>query len=182
MTLPVIMMEFPAWIGEVVDWERGYRGDEERMRGAIALARENVVREKGGGFGALVIDRRDGRPAGAGVNLVLGTGISVLHAEITAIMMAHARLGPRDLGDYELVTSCEPCAMCLGATLWSGVSRLVCGAAREDALAVGFDEGPVFEASYDYLRERGVELARGILRQEASAVLRLFRERGGEVY
>ena len=28
---------------------------------------------------------------------------------------------PSSTGNYELFTSCEPCAMCLGAILWSGV-------------------------------------------------------------
>jgi tRNA(Arg) A34 adenosine deaminase TadA len=182
MTMPPITIACPAWVDEVVDWEKGYQGDEELMRVAVALARENVLREKGGGFGALVVERESGRPVAAGVNLVLGTGNSVLHAEITAIMMAHVRLGSRDLGGHELVTSCEPCAMCLGATLWSGVSRLVTGATRDDATAAGFDEGPVFDASYAYLRDRGIEIARGILRAEASEVLKLYRERGGEVY
>ena len=36
----------------------------------------------------------------------------------------------------ELFTSCEPCAMCLGGTLWSGVKRLVCAATAEDRKSV----------------------------------------------
>ena len=44
---------------------------------------------------------------------------------------------------FELFTSCEPCAMCLGASLWSGVKRMVCGATKDDAQAIGFDEGKV---------------------------------------
>jgi tRNA(Arg) A34 adenosine deaminase TadA len=182
MTMPRITIACPAWVDEIVDWERGYKGDEELMRVAVALARENVLREKGGGFGALIVERGSGRPVAAGVNLVLGASNSVLHAEITAIMMAHTRLGSRDLAGHELVTSCEPCAMCLGATLWSGVSRLVAGATRADATAAGFDEGPVFDASYAYLRDRGIEITRGVLHAEASDVLSLYRERGGEVY
>jgi tRNA(Arg) A34 adenosine deaminase TadA len=72
--------------------------------------------------------------------------------------------------------------MCLGAALWSGVRGLVCGATREDATAVGFDEGPVFAESWEYLERRGVRIARGVLRTEASAVLQLYRDTGGAIY
>ncbi|HVG39005.1 MAG TPA: hypothetical protein VM870_06955, partial [Pyrinomonadaceae bacterium] len=77
---------------------------------------------------------------------------------------------------------CEPCAMCLGATLWSGVKRVVCGATREDARQLNFDEGPVFADSYSYLSERGIEIVRGVRRTEARAVLELYRLGSGTIY
>ena len=83
---------------------------------------------------------------------------------------------------HELFTSCEPCAMCLGATLWSGVKRVVCAAAREDATRLHFEEGPVFPESYTYLEERGIRIDRNILRDEARAVLEQYRVRGGKIY
>jgi tRNA(Arg) A34 adenosine deaminase TadA len=72
--------------------------------------------------------------------------------------------------------------MCLGATLWSGVRRLVTAADRTDATALRFDEGPVFPESYAYLEERGVEVSRGVLRPEAVAVLELYQREGGSIY
>jgi tRNA(Arg) A34 adenosine deaminase TadA len=104
-----------------------------------------------------------------------------------ALMMAQARLGSFTLREnpgprYELYSSCEPCAMCLGATLWSGVTRLVFAATREDATRLNFDEGPVFPASYEYLRERGIVIERGRLRDEANAVFELYVKRGGPIY
>lgn len=177
----------PPWLGEVVDWEHRYDGAEARMRVAIALARANVLRDGGGPFGAAIFERDSGRIIAAGVNRVQQLGNCTLHGEMVAIMLAQARVGSYTLDEpempaHELVTSCEPCAMCLGATLWSGVRRLVFGARREDACAVGFDEGPVFPESHAYLRERGIEIAGGILRDEARAVLELYVERGGRVY
>src|SRR3954462_5000499 len=86
------------------------------------------------------------------------------------------------LPDHELVTSCEPCAMCLGATLWSGVRRLVYGATREDAARLQFDEGPVFPESYRYLESRGIEVVRGVLRDEAAEVLERYRAKSGPIY
>jgi tRNA(Arg) A34 adenosine deaminase TadA len=81
-----------------------------------------------------------------------------------------------------MFSSCEPCAMCLGATLWSGVERLVCGAARDDASRLDFEEGPVFPESYKYLEDRGIEIVRNVLRDEAKSVLELYRATGGRVY
>jgi tRNA(Arg) A34 adenosine deaminase TadA len=87
-----------------------------------------------------------------------------------------------DLPPHALVTSCDPCAMCLGATLWSGVRDLECGALRDDAVRIGFDEGPVFPASWEYLEARGVRVRRGIRRTAAAAVLEDYRRGGGIIY
>lgn len=177
----------PDWVEHAVDWSARYGSDEERMRLAVELARQNVLRGSGGPFGAGIFEAKAGRLVAAGVNSVTRLGNSVLHAETLAIMLAQARIGTYALGaadgeSYLLVTSCEPCAMCLGATLWSGVRALVCGATREDATAVGFDEGPVFAESWAYLERRGVRIARGVLRDEAGSVLELYRAGGGAIY
>ena len=79
---------------------------------------------------------------------------------------------------FELFTSCEPCVMCLGATLWSGVSRIVCAATKDDAQAIGFDEGPVFEASYEHLERAGVKVTRNVMREEAACVLQRYAKSG----
>jgi len=157
------------------------------MKLVIGLARENVKRDTGGPFGAAVFDVASGKAVAVGVNLVVQEHNSVFHAEMVALLMACQRLSSHTLGAagmpvHEVTASCEPCAMCLGAVLWSGAKRLVCGATREDALRVGFDEGPVFPESYSYLEDRGIEIERGIMRAEAAEVLDLYRERGGEIY
>ena len=72
--------------------------------------------------------------------------------------------------------------MCLGAVLWSGVSRVLTGASREDATRLGFDEGPVFPESYRYLESRGIRFDRQVLRAEAVTVLEEYRRQGGVVY
>jgi len=62
------------------------------------------------------------------------------------------------------------------------VSRLVIGATRDDATAIGFDEGPVFTESYAYLAERGVVTVRDVRRGEAASVIRAYGDRGGPIY
>lgn len=187
MLLPPINIHYPEWLPASVDWNKTYRTDEEKMLLAIGLSRGNVERDTGGPFGAAVFSRRDGRLISIGVNLVVPNRNSVLHGEIVALMMAQARLEHFSLrqtgqSEHELATSCEPCAMCLGATLWSGVTRLICGAHRDDAEKVNFDEGPVFPESYEYLRAKGIEVVREVCRPEAAAVLELYQKRQGVVY
>jgi tRNA(Arg) A34 adenosine deaminase TadA len=185
--IPPLRIDYPAWVDSVVDWDRGYTSDQERMRLAIELSRQNVERGTGGPFGAAIFESESGRLVSVGMNSVVRLNNCTLHAEVLACMMAQARLEcftlRRDGGPaYELVTSCEPCAMCLGATLWSGVRRLVCGAGRDDALRLGFDEGPVFPESYAYLEARGIRVEHAMLRDEANAVLELYRARSGPIY
>lgn len=185
--IPPLVIDYPAWVETVVDWERAYNTDEERMRLAILLSRENVERDTGGPFGAAVFEMESGRLVAVGMNSVVRLNNCMLHGEGMAVMMAQSRLDCFTLRSddgplYELVTSCEPCAMCLGTTLWSGVRRLVCGAGRNDALRLGFDEGPVFPESYAYLEARGIRVVHGMLRDEANAVLELYRARQGPIY
>lgn len=177
----------PDWVRAVVPWDRPCSTAEARMDVAVALARANVERDVGGPFGAVVYDLDSGRPVAAGVNLVEHADNAVLHAEIVAMMFAQAAVGrytlhAPDSPPYALATSCEPCAMCLGAVLWSGLRYLECGATRDDAVRIGFDEGPVFPASWEYLEARGVRVRRGVRRDAAAGVLEEYRRRGGRIY
>jgi tRNA(Arg) A34 adenosine deaminase TadA len=182
-----IRLTLPPWVDHFLEKFPPCRTEEEKMRLAVSLARENVIQGTGGPFGAAVFREPGHELVSVGVNGVERLNNSVAHAEMMAIMGAEARLGSYTLrtpaGElHELFTTCEPCAMCLGAVLWSGLTRLVCGAGRQDALALGFEEGPVFPESYRYLEVRGVEIVRGLLAEEARAVLRLYQERNGRVY
>jgi tRNA(Arg) A34 adenosine deaminase TadA len=184
---PVVCVEYPDWVDSVVDWEQPYRTDEERMRVAIAVARANVERATGGPFGGAIFEALSGRLVAVGMNSVVRLNNCTLHGEMMAFMMAQRRLGSFTLNApnlpvHELFTSCEPCAMCLGATLWSGVQRVVYGATREDASQLSFEEGPVFPESYRYLEDRGIRIVRNVLRDEARAVLELYRAKGGKIY
>src|SRR5690349_7251446 len=182
-----VHVDYPAWVADVVAWDTRYRTDEERMRLAIRLSRENVEHETGGPFGAAIFERESGRLVAVGMNSVVRLHNCTLHGEMVAFMMAQRRLGSFTLNaphlpTHELVTSCEPCAMCLGATLWSGVRRVVYGATREDAARLHFDEGPVFPESYHYLEERGITIVRNLLRDEAVAVLEQYQAQSGTIY
>jgi tRNA(Arg) A34 adenosine deaminase TadA len=184
---PLVHVEYPDWVDSVVDWEKIRSTDEDRMRLAIAVARANVERATGGPFGAAVFEATSGRLVAVGMNSVVRLNNCALHGEMMAFMMAQHRvasftLKAPHLPVHELFTSCEPCAMCLGATLWSGVQRVVYGAAREDASKLDFEEGPVFPESYRYLEDRGIRIVRNVLRGEARGVLEMYRAKGGKIY
>jgi tRNA(Arg) A34 adenosine deaminase TadA len=187
MSFPKVTLELPAWVEELDLRDREYPTLEDRMGLVVELARQNVERGTGGPFGAAIFEGGTGRLLAPGMNLVVPSGCSVAHAEMVAIMVAQQAVGDFDLGaegrpDYDLFASTEPCAMCFGATPWSGVRRLVCGARDEDARAVGFDEGAKLPDWAAALEERGIAVVRDVCREEAAAVLRDYAESGGQIY
>jgi tRNA(Arg) A34 adenosine deaminase TadA len=182
-----LVIDLPPWAAAREEDHRRYATDEERMRLVVEIAAANVAQGTGGPFGAAVFESESGRLVSLGVNSVVRLQNSVLHAEMVAFMRAQARVGTYSLAapgkaEHTLYSSCDPCAMCLGAALWAGVRRIVCGATRQDAVALRFDEGPVFPESYDYLVRRGIEVVHGVLREEARATLEAYRAKGGIIY
>jgi tRNA(Arg) A34 adenosine deaminase TadA len=181
-----LLIDLPPWAAAREQDNGRYARDEDRMRVAIDLAAANVTQGTGGPFGAAIFDGH-GQLVAVGVNSVVRLRNSALHAEMVAFMRAQARIGDYSLAaagvpPHALYSSCDPCAMCLGAALWAGVTRIVCGATRQDALNLQFDEGPVFPESYAYLRSRGIDVVHEVLREEARATLEHYRARGGVIY
>lgn len=109
---------------------------------AVALAVANVA-DGGGPFGALVV--RDGVLLASGVNRVVPTLDPTAHAEVVAIRGACRELGDFALAGATLYSSCEPCPLCLAATLWARIGRVVYTATRADAEAAGFDDRRFYE-------------------------------------
>jgi len=183
-----IVLRLPEWVESFVGRQgAAFDSVETKMRLAIQLARRNIEHKTGGPFGAAIFEMNSGRLVSVGVNLVQPSNCSILHAEMVAIVLAQQTVGSYDLGgegrpSHELVTSAEPCAMCLGAIPWSGVRRVVCGATGEDACAIGFDEGAKPTDWVGELHKRGIAVVRDILREEARSVLRQYTDLGGVIY
>ena len=178
MTQPQpLVITIPAYVDELVLRAGALQDDEAFVRLAIALSAENV--EQGGApFGAVV--GQGDRVVAAGVNRVLSSGMSIAHAEIVALMRAQQvmQAGP----ELTLYTSTEPCCQCYGAVVWSGVTRLVCGATTSDAEAIGFDEGPKPERWQAELEKRGIRVREGLCSNEAREVLQRYADRGGRIF
>lgn len=160
---------------------------EERMQWVVGLSGMNVRHGSGGPFAAAVFDSETSLPVAAGVNIVTSANASIAHAEVVALTLAQQSVGSFDLGarglpEYELVSSSEPCCMCFGAILWSGVRRLSFGARAGDVCRIGFDEGPKPADWIGEMERRGIRVRAEICRQEAVAVLHDYQEQGGLIY
>lgn len=110
---------------------------------AIRLAVSNVS-EGGGPFGAVVVTP-DGK-VHEGVNRVTRDNDPTAHAEVVAIRRAAADTASFDLTGSVLYTSCEPCPLCLSATLWARIGEVYYAADRHGAARAGFDDA----LFYDY--------------------------------
>ncbi|GGT62233.1 nucleoside deaminase [Streptomyces purpureus] len=104
---------------------------------AIRLA-TNSVANGGGPFGALVA--KAGEVVAIGNNQVTANLDPTAHAEVSAIRAACKELGTFSLEGCVLITSCEPCPMCLSSALWARVDRFIYAADRDDAAMAGFDD------------------------------------------
>ena len=182
------VLRLPHWIGSFLSkTEKVFPSIEARMQLVITLSRLNIEHNTGGPFGAGIFEQENGHLIAIGVNQVESTNCSIAHAEMLAIALAQIEVGNYDLGlkkglSCELVTSTEPCVMCLGAVCWSGVRQIVCGARDEDAREIGFDEGPKPQDWIYSLEKRGISVVQDVLREQAKAVLTEYHTKGGLIY
>lgn len=111
--------------------------EQQWLAKSIRLATENVT-DGGGPFGALIVS--DGEVIAAGTNQVTPSLDPTAHAEVVAIRQACQNIGDFRLSGCVLVSSCEPCPLCLAAALWSRIDKVVYAADRHDAATAGFDD------------------------------------------
>lgn len=96
-----------------------------------------------GPFLAAVYDE-NGCMVSRAANTVTRDQCSHNHAEINAIRKAEKRLKTYDLSPYNLslYITAEPCIMCLGGIMWSGIRAVYFGTPSRVAERItGFDEG-----------------------------------------
>ncbi len=117
--------------------------DPRLMRAAVDEALAGLAGGDGGPFGAVVV--RDGVVIARGHNQVVGNADPTAHAEVQAIRAACRQLGTFDLSGCEIYATCEPCPMCFAAIHWARLDRVVYGATRADAAAVGFDDAAIYD-------------------------------------
>jgi tRNA(adenine34) deaminase len=92
------------------------------------------------------------------------------HAEILALREAAARLDSWRLLDTVLYVTLEPCAMCAGAIVLARVPRVVYGTDDPKAGAAG----SVLDVLAEPRLNHRPAVARGLLAEEAAALLRAF--------
>lgn len=112
------------------------------MREAIRLSKENLSKQKGGPFGAVIV--RGDKIISRGINSVIAENDPTAHAEIVAIRNACKKLKRVWLDDCEIYTSCEPCPMCLSAIYWSRIKKIYYANTRKDAEKIGFIDRDIY--------------------------------------
>lgn len=161
---------------------------EEQMGAVIRFSQLNIDNQTGGPFAAGIFERDSGRRIVLGVNRVVPTNISSAHAEVVTLSLAQQMLGCWDLGsaqlpELQLVVNWRPCAMCYGATIWSGIRSLVIAGSDDACESItGFDEGPIHPRWKEELIRRGISIQDGVLYHKAIEVFENFRDAGYVVY
>lgn len=148
--------------------------DEGYMRLAIELSKKGKYP-----YGAVIV--RDGVIIARSDAEVPITNTAVSHAELRAIEDAMSEMGGHLCAEgghgATIYSSCEPCAMCMGAILYTGISRLVYGATLEDSAECVND---ILAGSEDIARachNRTIEIVPEFMRSEAKEVLNKWKEK-----
>ncbi len=159
------------------------RDNSKIIKDLYIKAEKNM--EKGfGPFFAAIYDEI-GNLIAESSNSVVTDNCSNHHAEINAIRIAEQKLKTYDLSQYNLsiYITAEPCVMCMGAIMWSGIKKVFYGVSTKDVEQItGFDEG----YKPDWIKEfnkRGiyvqgeieVELGRELLKKYVSSNYKVYK-------
>jgi tRNA(adenine34) deaminase len=139
--------------------------DERFMRMALEEARQGDFP-----FGAVIV--RDGQVLARGRNLGRAKNDPTAHGEMVAIRRFLAASPAAELRGATLYTTGEPCAMCMGAILWCGMTRLVF-AASVAQLATRINQIMVSSAEVAATaRFAPIAITGGVLADEAMVLFR----------
>ena len=144
---------------------------------------KDYISKGSGPFLAAVIDE-NGNIISKTANSVVSEGCSNNHAEMNAIKAAQKKLGTYDLSAYNLslyVTS-EPCMMCIGGIMWSGIKAVYYGVPSKRVEEItGFDEG--FKPNwFEEFKNRGITVYGNIEVEAGEKVLYDYVNSGKTVY
>ena len=139
------------------------------MREALALAEHARDAHDEIPVGALVVDAA-GAVIGRGWNRNIGDHDPSAHAEIVAMREAGRALGNHRLVGVTLYVTLEPCAMCAMAMIHARIARVVFGAYDPKTGAAG----SVFDLLGDARHNHRIEIAGGVLGDEAGAMLTAY--------
>lgn len=146
--------------------------DSKKFMGeAIDISRQKMNENKGGPFGAVIVQK--GVVVGRGWNKVSSENDPTAHAEIFAIRDACSVLKTFDLSGCEIYTSCEPCPMCLGAIYWARISKIwYANTAHDAAVVAGFDDEDFYQEFTKSMTERKIPSTQ----IEREVAIRVFEE------
>ena len=169
---------YPPWLLDIVAPGQVYPSDEAIMRRAIALTLAALQHNQGGPFGA-IIATEPGEIVAVAHNEVQQALDPTAHAEIVAIRRAAYALTRLSLDEaygarLRLFTTCEPCAMCVGALFWARMPTVIAATRKADAQAAGMRQEFVV-ATARFFEQAQMTYRPDFLRQEGLEIFREFR-------
>ena len=129
-------------------------------------------------YGAIIV--RNGEIIGRSDSDVPVSNTAYSHAELRAIEDAMEHLGGHLCAeggkDCIIYSSCEPCAMCMGAILYTGISKLVYAATLEDSKECVNEILVKAKDIVNNCKNRKIEIVSEINREKAVEVLKKFNK------
>ena len=163
--------------------------DNKKIENACKIIAElqkdmkNYTAKGAGPFLAAIYDDKGNLLAKTSNSVVCDT-CSHNHAEINAIKEVEKRLGTYDLSQHNLslYITAEPCMMCIGAIMWSGIKNVFYGVPSETVEKItGFDEG--FKPDWiDEFKKRGITVYGNIEAELGEKALQEYIVSGLKVY
>lgn len=113
------------------------------MKLGIDKARETMMKDFGGPFGAVIV--KNNKIIAVSSNTTLKDHDPTAHAEINAIREAGKKLGTHDLSGCILYATGYPCPMCLSAIIWANIKEVYYGTNLKDAEEIGFRDDFIYK-------------------------------------
>lgn len=146
--------------------------DEKFIDIAIELSKKAIYP-----YGAIIV--KNGEIIGRSDSDVPVSKTAYSHAELRAIEDAMDHLGGHLCAeggkDCVIYSSCEPCAMCMGAILYTGIEKLVYGATLEDSKECVNDILVKAQIVADNCKNRNIKIISELHRDKAIEVLKNFK-------
>lgn len=155
-----------------------YIMQKEFMKEAILLSLENIQKNSGWPFAAVIV--KDGKIVGRGQNEVTSTNDPTAHGEVVAIRDACRNLSTFDLHDCEIYTSCEPCPMCYWAISRARIKKIYYANTEKDAADIGFDDSAFHEDIKKHFSQRNIPVEQ-LLHDEALEVFKQWSEKKDKI-
>jgi len=155
----------PILIGAIM------RSEDYQKFMKIAIEEAKISFKEGNkGFGSVLV--KNGEIVATAHDTEVTDSDPTAHAEMNVIRKASRKLS-KDLAKCVVVSTHEPCPMCMGAIIWAKVSKIVYGASIRDSIKLGMT---IIDLGCREITKRSpwkVKLREGVLKEEC---LKLYNE------
>lgn len=140
--------------------------NEQYIKIAIEEAKVSL-REENHGFGAVVV--KDGAIISQSHDRDVTEKDPTFHAELDAIRQASKKMNGR-LEGCTIISTHEPCPMCAGAIVWSGISEVVFGYGIADSIKEGRKRIDIRCSEIFERANAKIQIVEGVLKDECAVL------------